>query len=490
MKILLIFPPLVHKQIYDLPEFVENEASLHPPLGLMSLAGYLQRFSRHEVRILDANAQKMEYRQLSQALQEYGPDLVGITVNTTFLYDAALTAKTVKEVDRDIHVCLGGAHVNLYPNQTMRLEGVDSVVVGDGELSFMKLADSLSEEKNGSGIDGVFISKTDRDKKINPMNPAYYIDDLDSLPFPARGLANPQDYYSVFSSGKTKLMTSLVTSRGCPFRCSFCQLPFEKLRMRSPKNVIEEIEECVENGYAEFDIYDDTFNFSIDRVIEICKLICEKKFKIEWSFRGRVDRVNKEMLQWAKKAGCSRIQFGIESGSQRILSAYNKGISLSDVYEAFRLMRQVGIASFAYFIVGGPGETLQDFEESLTLIKKIKPDYITFSILKPMPGTAIYDLSLKKGLRKNDYWEGFARNPTKDFIPPLWEENFTLSELIALRNRALRSFYFRLSYIARRATTIKSLNELTNMVKSGILLFRDICVSPIFKASIQHVKKT
>ncbi|MEW6075878.1 MAG: radical SAM protein [Candidatus Omnitrophota bacterium] len=481
MKILLIFPPLIHKQIYDLPEFVENEASVHPPLGLMSLAGYLRRFSSHEVRILDANAKKMDYQRLRDALGEYKPALVGITVNTTFLFDAALTARTVKEVNKNTHVCLGGAHVNLYPNHSMRLEGVDSVVVGDGEVSFKRLADSLNEGKDGTGIEGVFIGKTDSDKEINPMNPAYYIDNLDSLPFPARDLVDPKDYYSVFSSGKKKLMTSLVTSRGCPFRCSFCQLPFEKLRMRSPENVIAEIRDCVEKGYTEFDIYDDTFNFSVPRVIEICKLVCKNTLPIEWSFRGRVDRIDKEMLEWAKKAGCNRIQFGIESGSQRILSAYNKGISLGDVYEAFRLTRQAGITSFAYFIVGGPGETLDDFEQSLALIKKIKPDYVTFSILKPMPGTAIYDVSLKKGLRKNDYWNEFARTPTKDFIPPLWEENFTLSELIALRNRALRSFYFRPSYIVRRATAIKSLRELMSMARSGILLFRDICLKSVFK---------
>lgn len=474
MKILLIYPPLINYskyQICDLPETVEMDMQVRQPLGLMYLAAYLRRWTEHEIIILDTIVEKMDYPQIKKIINREKPDIVGITAQTTSFFDSLVTARIVKENNKDIHVCIGGPHVNLYPKQTLSLPEVDSIVVGDGEIAFKNLLDSLERNKKEE-ICGVFFSDKDKYRQINPLSKEYYIYDLDSLPFPARQMLPFKKYFSLVS--KTSLVTSMITSRGCPYRCTFCQLSYDKLRLRSSVNVVDEIEDCIKLGIKEFDIFDDTFNYSENRVMSICDEIISRGLKIKWSFRARVEKVTEKMLKKVSLAGCNRIQYGVESGSQKILDILKKGITLEQIENAFKLTREAGISTLAYLIIGAPGWNKDDYEKTLNFIEKIKPDYVTYSILKPMPGTEIYDWSLKSGYQKQDYWEKFARQPQKDFIPLLWTENFTTEELIEMRNNALKKFYFNPWRISKELISFKSISEIKRKSKAALGLFKDL----------------
>lgn len=474
MKVLLIYPPMFNLVFPSLPETVEKDVGRRPPLGILYIASFLKNKTSHEVKILDTQVEKMSYFDIEKKVKDFGPDIVGISTMTYMLYDVILTAKIVKGINKNIHVCLGGPHTSIYPNETLRIPEVDSIVVGDGEIAFAELVESLSEGREIK-TPGVFESGRDDNLRINSLDPAYYIKDLDQLPFPARSLTPYKKYFSAVS--RRSIVTSIVTSRGCPYKCIFCQLPFNKLRMRSAKNVVDEMEKCCLMGINEIDIYDDTFNFSEQRVIAICDEIIKRKLKIGWSFRGRVDKVSKRMLERAKLAGCERIHYGVEAGSQKTLDILKKVITLEQIKTAFRLTKDVGISTLAYFMVGSPGEAREDIMNTIRFAEQLEPDLVTFSITTPWPGTEMYRMGLEQGVIKRDYWKEFVLNPKEIFIPPFWEENLKFKELVKIRNFALKKFYLRPKFIIKSLSRLTSFGELKRKCTAGFGLIRELIFS-------------
>jgi len=298
------------------------------------------------------------------------------------------------------------------------------------------------------------------------------ISDLDKIPFPARHLTPYKKYSSLLA--KRNPITTMITSRGCPYNCLFCMRPHlgKKFRARSAKNVVDEIEECVNIGIKEFLIYDDTFTVERKRVMDICNEIMRRRLDIGWDIRTRVDTVDYELLKKMKKAGCERIHYGVEKGNQEQLDILRKGITLKQVKNAFRLTKKVGIGTLAYFMIGGPKETRKTVMQSINFAKMIKPDYAHFSITTPFPATDLYDLALKKAIIKKDVWKEFAKKPGKDFVPPVWDENLSREEMISLLRLAYKKFYTRPVYIINRFLGMKSLHEFRTKVKAGLKVFR------------------
>ena len=465
MKVLLINPPAENEVMANLPAVVEEARGYNPPLGLLYLAAMLEQDKRFQVEVLDAQVEELDYPALREHIQKAGPDVVGITAMTFTLIDVLKTARIVKEIGKEIKVVLGGVHAHIYPEETLGREEVDFLVLGEGEYTFPELLKNLSRPGAWEGIKGIGFK---RDGKLIITEVRKFIQNLDEIPFPARHLTPYRRYWSVIA--KRTPVTTMITSRGCPFRCSFCHRPQlgKRFRARSAKNVVDEMEECARMGIYEVLIYDDTFTVNRRRVMEICEEIKLRKLEVGWDVRARVDTVDEEMLKEMAGARCERIHYGVEAASARVLRQLNKQITIQRTREVFALTKKYGIATLAYFMLGSPTETEEDIMASIHLARELNPDFVHFTILTPFPATEIYQRAAREGIIKEDVWRNFACGPTPDFQPPYWEENFTPAQLQDFLNEAYKKFYLRPSYILKEIVKVRSLSELKRKGKAGL----------------------
>ncbi len=470
MKVLLVNPPRDSEIIGNNPSIIEEERGFNPPLGLLYLAGYLEKHSpEHPVSVIDSQVERLDYAELARRIAAAAPDVVGITAMTMTLVDVLKTARAAKAAAPSARVVLGGPHVHLYPEETIAFPDVDYLVLGEGEEAFARLLDAIGQPARLREVQGIVFTESDGRVVNTGARPA--IEDLDSLPFPARHLVPYGKYSSLLAVGDC--VTTVFTSRGCPFKCTFCDRPHlgKRFRARSPENVVDELAECVEMGISEFLIYDDTFTVDRQRVLEICDLIVARGLRIGFDIRARVDTVTDEMLARLKAAGCQGIHYGVEAGTERMLEVLNKCITIPKVDEVFRLTRKHRIPILAYFMIGNPGETREEIEETFRVTRRLAPDYVHITVLTPFPGTQVYAWALERGVIRSDVWREFAREPRADFQPPYWGEHFTRDELNALLVRGYKQFYARPSYIAKRLLRVRSLSELKRKAKAGLKVF-------------------
>ena len=482
-KVLLINPPADNTLVGNNPKFLDEERGYNPPLGLLYLAAMLEERSKHAVCVLDAQAEELSYDALAQHIAGEAPDLVGITTMTFTLLDVARTIEVARRAAPQARVVLGGPHVHLYPRESVALAGVDFAIAGEGEYAIVALADRLNEPSRWGEVPGLVYHGDSRfqipDSRLkseignrkseivaNEQQP--FIEDLDALPFPARDLTPFRRYSSVLA--KRQPITTMFTSRGCPYRCTFCDRPHlgKRFRARSARNVVDEMQGCVEMGIQEFLIYDDTFTVRRQRVLDICSEIQRRGLDVGWDIRARVDTVDEETLKALRAAGCERIHYGVEAGSDRFMEVLRKGITVEDARRAFRLTKQAGIATLAYFMIGIPGETEADIRQSMRLARDLDPDYVHITILTPFPGTEIYRRALDEGVYPTDHWLEFAKSPKPGFQPPCWTKELGRDRLEALLIEAYKSFYTRPRYIIRQMLKIRSWRELRDKVKAGL----------------------
>lgn len=465
MKILLINPPRENEIIGNNPSIVEEERGHNPPLGLLYVAAAIQRDRNDEVAVVDAQVEELDYPSLERRIYREQPDVVGLTAMTMTLVDVIKTIELVKKATPRTLVVLGGPHVHLYPEETLDLPGVDYLVLGEGDFAFVELLDGIQGKRNLSEVKGIAYRENGETVNTGPRPP---IEDLDTVPFPARRLVPFEKYSSLLA--RDKCVTTMFTSRGCPFKCAFCDRPHlgHKFRARSAGNVVDEIEECVAMGIEEFLIYDDTFTVDRKRAMAICDEIRRRNLRIRWDIRTRVDTVDAEVLAALSRAGCQAVHYGVEAGTEKILKVLNKNISIEKVEETFSLTRKHGMSVLAYFMIGSPDETLEDIRATFEVMKRLDPDYVHLTILTPFPGTAIYRDGLERGIIERDYWREFARNPRPDFVPPHWSQYFKREELASLLAEGYRGFYTRPKYILKRLGKIRSWGEIKRQGRAGL----------------------
>jgi anaerobic magnesium-protoporphyrin IX monomethyl ester cyclase len=469
MKILLINPPALNELMGNNPAIIESERGYNPPLSLLMLAGYLlEHHPTHQVTVIDAQVEELDYPRLEQRLRSLEFDVVGITAMTFTILDVKETIDVVKKINPQCNVVLGGPHVNIYPGETINIKGVDFLVLGEGEIRFSELLDNINNIDRLKKINGL-VFKDPQGQMVFTGPPDIIPEEiLDTLPIPARHLTPYRRYSSLLA--KRTPITTMITSRGCPFNCSFCNRPHlgKKFRALSPQRVVDEFAACLKLGIHEFLIYDDTFTVRKERVKEICRLVIREKMDIGFDIRARVDTLDEEMLALLKKAGCRGIHYGIEAGTLKILKVLQKGINLQQAKEVFALTKKYKMQTLAYFMIGAPKETRKDLEKTFKTAVWLNPDFLHLTILTPFPGTPIYREGLESGIIKKDYWREFAINLDKDFQPPHWEEHFTRRELEQWITRGYKKFYTRPVYILKRLFSIRSWGEFKRKAAAGL----------------------
>ncbi len=488
MKIAFINPP-DENTVVEFPDengdsFLEaDDYGYFPPLGLLYVASYLEANTKgHNIMFLDCVAEQISHIELRKRLEEFNPDVVGLTSFTISLYDCVKVAKTTKSINPNTHVCLGGHHPISYPNEAVQLPCIDSIIVGEGEKSFTDLVTSLEKSEDYTDILGVYtresIKRAEKPKKdlrfLNTVivKPAY-MDEVDKIPFPNRKFIEHINYQSII--GVTNKLATILSSRGCPYACTFCNVPYKRYRERSMENLVDEIEQCLELGYKEFHFYDDLFNINEKKIMRFCDELEKRNLDIIWDFRGRVNGCTRESLARAKKMGLRMISFGVETGSDEGLKVLRKATTISKIQQTFSWCHELGIKTVADFMLGLPHErTRQDVLKNIDFVIRLNPTYAQFNIMTLYPHTEAYDQAVAKNLIVDGRWQEFAKNPTKDFYVDHWEEFMPTSELVKLHHLAYRKFYFRPSYILRSLLGIRSAYEIYAKVRGVLKLMRPL----------------
>jgi anaerobic magnesium-protoporphyrin IX monomethyl ester cyclase len=417
---------------------------LHPPfpsLGLGYLAAVLEK-NQFEVDLIDCQTSRFTHEEFRNEISKRQPDIVGIT-SAILTYKSALQiAKIAKEVCPKCLTVLGGPFVTFWDEKALQdCASVDIVVRKEGENTMLELAERVEAGKDYYDVLGTTCRK---DGKIIKNPDRAYIENLDEIPFPARHLW-PIECLQKYGTARFQLMTS----RGCVHWCNFCtevRMDGRKYRMRSPKNVVDELE-FLHNTYGAeyFAFLDDAFTVDKHRVVEICEEIKNRKLKIKWSCGTRVDMVTKELLLKMKEAGCVAVWFGIESGSQSVLNAMGKGISLAQTIRAFKWAKEAGIKPNPNVILGFPGETKKTAWETIKFVKRLTRDYMgCYAVATPYPGTPMYDFIQKKGwLKVTDFDKYDTATPT--FETP----TLSMEELRKIYEQAFKNFYLHPTYVLR-----------------------------------------
>ena len=392
MKILLVNPYRVVVPKMGRPTMITELVGNYQPLGLLYIAGYALKHNPYvEIKIVDGLITGKE--KLIEEVKNFHPDLVGMTAYTLTILDVKEAISLVKNLVPSALICLGGHHIDCYPEETLQYDGVDFVVRGEGEIPFSELLDALKYKKSFNTIKG--LGYRDENGKIFINEVGTKIENMDLIPFPPRHLINVKDYYCVV--GKKKYSTTILSARGCPYRCIFCKEAKSKNRARSIGNILDEMEECIKMGIEDFFFYDDTFNITEKKIFDFCAGIRKRGIKCSWSFRGRVNGVSYESLKEAKECGCFRIQFGVEAGTEKALKNLQKDIKLDDVRKVFKWTNKLKIPTVAYFILGNPGETIEDINKTVDLAIELNPTYANFSILVSMPATQMNIMAKERG---------------------------------------------------------------------------------------------
>lgn len=453
MKVLLINPPARELKWEDV---------VVPPLGLAYLASAIAQ-DGHTVKILDAFAQGLGWNEFEEEVKKEKADLIGVGGMTPIIDSTLRAIKICRAYTQTI--VMGGPHISAYGQDFFKdCPELHFGLIGEGEEGFRLLLRRLEKARDPWDVPGLLGPKMS-----NP--PAPFIQDLDTIPFPARHLLPNASYrYALWPGEK---ITTLITSRGCPYQCIFCDKSIfgAKWRARSARNVVDELEEIVKDfGIRSMIIYDDLFTLDKRRVLEICQGILDRGLKIKWKCEGRVDRVDAEMLAEMKKAGCSVIAYGVESGNEGSLAYLRKGISLAQIRQAFSLTHQAGIKPMAYFILGIPVETFEQSLQTIRLAKELRPDYAQFSILSPYRGTDLF----REAKAKNWYQEVNAQNPyDKDAKRPvIISENWSEEALKGILRLAHKEFYFRPAYALRKLTGVRNFRQMRSLWGVGCRLLR------------------
>lgn len=427
------------------PEYKDSWAA--PPLGLGYLASALRKVGE-DVAFIDLTLNPMTNDEFKEYISDTRPDLIGISLMVRALPEVRKLITLINEVT-DIPIVIGGPQVTIEPEFSLNYTRADYAVAGEGEQSMVDLAKKLN---------GRIIIKN------------RLVENLDNLAFPAWDLISPIKYNMnpVLTPVKKTPIAPIITTRGCPYECSFCGGPLvwgKTFRKRSAKNIVDEIELLKDSfGVKEIFISDDNFTLSKQHAINLCKELIDRKLNIPWACPNgiRIDTADDELLGWMRRAGCYLVGFGIESGNQNILDKAHKQLDLKRVKGAVESARRNKLMTYGFFIIGLPGETKKTIRQTIDLAKNLHLDRAYFNILIPFPGTEIFKLYSQK--KKEVDWANIDSG-TGMIAEGIDYEDLKAEDLVYWQRRALREFYFRprLIFSVLRHLRLKGIKTMLNL---------------------------
>ncbi len=375
-------------------KFLPYMESSNIPLGLLYLSSYLlDKRKDVDIKIVDMGAERLSPGDVSSIVSGYRPDIVGLSSMST---DATLLHATAKEIKENLSTALiiaGGPHPTTDPEDTLKNKDIDIAVIGEGEETFFEIVSAIENGNELRDINGIAYKKNG-DFFINERRK--FIEDIDTLPIPAWDIIDLELYSKHFGmapwAGKRKY-ASILTSRGCPYRCTFCHNIFgKKFRARSPENVIKEIEFLYTNGVRDFEILDDIFNFDYTRTEKILDMILSHNLKINIDFPNglRGDILDEKIIKKLRMAGTRSIAFAVETASERIQRLIKKNNRLDKLNKAIEISDKEGIFNVGYFMFGFPTETLEEMKQTIKFALHSNLHVAFFFVLNPFKGTDIY----------------------------------------------------------------------------------------------------
>jgi len=438
-------------------------------MNLAALAAVL-REDDFRVVICDYEALPYTEEHLHGMLQQIKPAVVGLSCSTPTVVNGGRIAAAIKSFSEEILTVVGGPHASALPEQTLReFADFDALVYGEGEMTLLELCQNVRCGGSLETISGL-VWRAGETIVVNPSRPL--IDDLDRLPFLARDLLPdpPRVGHSSRGFGNALRSTELYTSRGCPFACSFCaiQATFGRsVRFRSPDSIAEELEVIARTHPVEhLVIADDTFTLDNSRATEISRIIGLSGVS-SWNCDTRVTSVTAQLLRTMKEHGCTKVAFGVESGSPRILDRIGKKIQVEQVQQAVAWAREAGLRHIeGNFIIGAdPSETAEDLELTRRMILDLPWSFVSVAVIVPYPGTPVYQQMQNSGQIDSDVsWEDFVIFGKR----PRWRtEYFSSDELLRQQKRLTRAFYLRPSYIGRQLLAMRSWGEASYWINAG-----------------------
>lgn len=449
-----------------------NEATIYPPLGLASIAAYLEKYS-FVCQIVDANILQLKPQEVFEKIKEFQPDIIGIYMNVVTAQSGMEISQLVKD-HLNIPVVLGGAFVPEKIDKLLLDSKADYFALGEGELTFLELCQGKPLED----VDGLIYLK---EGQLMYNKPRELIQNIDELPFPAYHLLPDLRLYK--SRSRKTPVAPIFTSRGCPYKCIFCsssskKSPFgNRFRVRSPENVVDEIERLVKDfGVKQIDILDDNFTLYMDRADKILDLIIQRKIKVAINIQNgvRADRLTFNLVKKMKQAGVYKLGIGIESGNVEILKSIKKSLDLQTVRNTVKWCREVGIICIGFFMIGFPQDTEDTIKQTIDFAVELNPSLANFMTVVPLPNTELYDIVQKNGwfTQPTDDHGTHSGYYAADFhykTPYIDKE-----KVLELQKLAYRKFYFRPSKILDMISDMRSWNEFRWTVAAAMPLLKNI----------------
>ena len=471
IKVQLVYPSS-HDSVQTLYTFNKGQKiGYKPPQSVMILATYLRSKGFGNVECLDAQVHELSPEETAVRLAEGNPDVVGITAWTDFWYPVWNTLRHLHRLLPDAILIIGGPHASVFPVESIEGSDADYLVSGDGEDVLLELVQCFAEGRPVGDMAGLWKNGPEG-KAIEPSMPFAVVEDISSIPPPDRLLLPFKNYTNILSSAEYE--TTMVTSRGCPYKCVFCKMDVQKVYARSAELVVEEFRQIAELGISDVQVYDDTFTWGKTRAMDICDGIIDSGIKVNWAIRDRANRVTPDLYEKLKQAGCYRVHFGVETGSPKIMENSGKFLTIDQVRDAMVISRNVGMEVMLYFMFGFLEETAEDAKMTMDFARELNPDYASFGVLIPYPGTAIYQDGLARGLIPTDYWREFARNPEPNYrIPYVIEDKLDRQTLLKLKNDATRRFYWHPKRILRELSNVSDLDDLVQKARLGAAILMD-----------------
>lgn len=471
MKILLINPPFTGMG------GVEGHGGAAAPLGLGYLASYVLKFHpEYQFFLYDAELFRKNFDDIQSEIARIKPDVVACNMTTPSYEHTTKVTDAAKAVGSTITTIVGGSHPSAFPGEVIKEVSIDACVSGEGEKPFLRFLEVI--EKGGS-FDEIPGLSHKLNGRLFVSQSREYIKDLDTIPFPARHLM-PVHLYGPPATKRVSggRGANMISSRGCPYDCIYCESKViwsQKVRFRSVKNIVDEMEECYHKyGVREVNFHDDILPMRRSHVLNFCKEIQRRKLDMKWICMNRVNFCWPDVMEEMYKAGCRKIMFGFESGSNKILKNIGKKTTVEQAIEAVKICRKAKLKVMGSFMIGNIGETEETIRQTIDFAKKLDLDTGAFFVAIPYPGTEMFKKAIQLGYLPPDVnWRNYTCVGTN--LPPLALPGLTQKRLRDLQIQAIREFYLRPKMIFNTILKMKNVESFKAIIK-GVKLFKNLLV--------------